>query len=114
MSFTLFPPGLLRQYSPWRVGDQRPRSGSFATDLGTDTISGTPTVTITRQDGVPIGTGDLAIIGQPTVDTTKQIVTAVFEQGQAGIVYIVTFAITTALGNDWTRDVLFPVVAYLS
>ena len=113
MSLTLFPP-ILRQYSPWRVGDQRPRSGSFATDLGTDTITGTPTVTITRQDGVTMGAGDLAIIGQPTVDTTKQIVTAVFAQGAPAVVYIVTFAIVTTAGNDWTRDVLFPVVPYLS
>lgn len=102
-----------KTYSPFRVGDDAPKSGSFAAVLGTDTITGTPTVTITRKDGVTPGSGDLTIVGSPTVDTTNQIVTVRLDQGIVGVTYIITFSIATAAGNIWYRDAYLPVVANL-
>lgn len=96
------------------VGDVDSRSQSFLADLqaAQDTITGTPTVMISRVDGNPMGSNDLQL--QPnsvSVDATGTIVTFWLQNAlNPNIVYWIDVTITTKQNRTITRTGYLAVV----
>jgi hypothetical protein len=109
-----------------RVGsDIDTRSKSFAIDLAqiSDTISSVSAVNITRQDGATMASGDLSVVGTPTINTTTitsptgtryptgTLVTLWLNAGTVGGVYNVEIVVITSGGRTIGRDTLISVNA---
>ena len=95
-------------WSGLQPGEQRVKSASMKLLLqAPDTSYVTPTATIARQDGAPMAAGDMAVVGNPQLDSTNLIVSAVLEGGMlAPVDYAVTLgAIGNATGRPYFRTV---------
>ena len=108
MSITLLPPA----YPAKTPTDKRIYSCSFATLIGSATLINAGTITIIRQDGVPMGAGDLAV-GTPALDTTSKIVVATFTAGNVGVLYNIAYQVTASDGEIYLRTVTCSVTAAL-
>lgn len=94
------------QYGAMAPGDQDDRFESFTADLQPlgDTITGTPVVTIARQDGVAMSAADLSLkSGSVVVDATNLVVYFWLIAGQNTTAYWVYVTVTTAQGRVLTR-----------
>ena len=89
-------------WSGLQPGEQRVKSASLKPLLqAPDTLYVTPTVTIARQDGTPMTASDMTVVGNPELDSTSLIVSAVL---QGGTLAPVDYAVTVgATGNQTGR-----------
>ena len=98
------------------ASDYDARYETFSSILGplNDTIVGTPTVTVARQDGQPIAPEDLAVVsGTITIDSTALVVTFWLQAGTNLAIYAIAVTVITVAGRKITRTGTISVVKQL-
>lgn len=96
--------------------DTDTRAKDFAADLTQipDTIASVASVVVSRQDGAPITSADLSVLGQPVVDPAGLSVTLWLQAGTSEATYVVSVTIVTVGGRRIGRDVLVAVAAFVA
>lgn len=108
----IVPPG--QWFSPLQPGERRVRSAVLGDILqAPDTSLVSPTVTLARQDGTPLGAQDLQIIGSPSLDPRGLVISITLGNGELpGVGYEITFeAAGNVSANPYIRTVLMSVLA---